>query len=351
MLKSTCPTTTTPATATSSRSGRYCGAAQIVRTRAVSSSRPNASCTSAMIASRSARAAGRTRTSRAKSPVGAEAFGSDIWENNSQGHRLPSRHLASRGCTPSEAMVEEDNNKAWRQRPLVSAELRFAIFVAPIGASLGVAIWVLHFLPQPRTHALLLVRWALSIASSTAALLAVDRLTRRLMPLAVMLKLSLAFPKEVPSRIKLARRVASTKKLEQLAERARREGISDEPSRAAVQILELIAAVEAHDRNTRGHSERVRLFVDLLGAELKLSTHDRDRLRWAALLHDVGKLMVPPEILRKPSKLTPPEWEHIHRHPEEGARLTTPLRAWLGDWAKAIEEHHERYDGEGYPRR
>jgi hypothetical protein len=94
----------------------------------------------------------------------------------------------------------------------------------------------------------------------------------------------------------------------------------------------------------------VRAFVDLLAKELKLSQADQDRLRWAALFHDIGKLNVPSSILRKPGKPTKTEWDTLKRHPVDGAKLIKPLAPWLGPWAMAVEQHHERFDGGGYPR-
>jgi putative nucleotidyltransferase with HDIG domain len=115
-------------------------------------------------------------------------------------------------------------------------------------------------------------------------------------------------------------------------------------------VLELVAALSVHDKQTRGHSERVRVFADLIATEMKLPPADRARLRWASLLHDIGKLVVPSEILSKPAKLNETERKNVERHPEEGARLIGPLRSWLGEWAAAVEHHHERWDGRGYPR-
>jgi HD-GYP domain-containing protein (c-di-GMP phosphodiesterase class II) len=83
---------------------------------------------------------------------------------------------------------------------------------------------------------------------------------------------------------------------------------------------------------------------------MNLHGDDRDRLRWSALLHDVGKLDVPVSVLNKAGPLDPRELQIVKRHPEDGARLTEPMHAWLGEWAGAIEEHHERWDGRGYPR-
>ena len=110
-------------------------------------------------------------------------------------------------------------------------------------------------------------------------------------------------------------------------------------------------ALSVHDKGTRGHSERVRVFADLIADELKIDKAGQARLRWAALLHDVGKLEVPKTLLNKPGKPDDEEWKILHRHPEEGARLVAPLLPWLGEWGRAVVEHHERYDGTGYPHR
>jgi hypothetical protein len=72
-------------------------------------------------------------------------------------------------------------------------------------------------------------------------------------------------------------------------------------------------------------------------------------LRWAALLHDIGKLTVRSDTLNKPEALDAAEWEAIQAHPHEGARLAAPLLDWLGPWGDAIAQHHERFDGAGYP--
>jgi hypothetical protein len=67
------------------------------------------------------------------------------------------------------------------------------------------------------------------------------------------------------------------------------------------------------------------------------------------LLHDIGKLRVPTATLNKPAKLSSPEWDVIRQHPQAGAELASALLPWLGEWGKAIAEHHERFDGTGYP--
>lgn len=237
----------------------------------------------------------------------------------------------------------------WRGRPVLSASLRLFIVLAPIGAAFGASVLCANGLPHADGGLELAINWIVTLLASTASLLGVDRAARRLLPLAVLLQLSLAFPKEAPSRFRIARRALNLRDLQARVETARREGVNTEPIQAASDMLALIAAVESHDRATRGHSERVRVLTDLVSEEMRLSPRDRDRLRWAALLHDVGKIAVPAKILNKPGKLTREEWEHIHRHPRVGSRLIAPLRAWLGEWAAAVEEHHERWDGKGYP--
>lgn len=125
--------------------------------------------------------------------------------------------------------------------------------------------------------------------------------------------------------------------------------VGETPAEAAERVLELVAALNAHDRITRGHSERVRAYTQMIAEELGLAAADVDLLHWAGLLHDIGKLEVPYEILNKTSRPTEEEWEILKAHPAAGAALVAPLNAWLGDWVRAVGEHHERWDGDGYP--
>ena len=81
-----------------------------------------------------------------------------------------------------------------------------------------------------------------------------------------------------------------------------------------------------HDRLTRGHSERVRAYSHMVGEELKITGAALDHLRWSALLHDIGKLLVSAEILNKPGKLTDAEFDAVKQHPEFGRELVHPAR-------------------------
>jgi putative nucleotidyltransferase with HDIG domain len=226
--------------------------------------------------------------------------------------------------------------------------VRALALMIPLCTSILFTILVRRAWPPPRGIAVLLY-WGLLIASSIAVVRWMDKLAKRLLPLATLLRLSLIFPDQAPSRFKVALRASTVRNAEQRLAKAKAEGISDEPTRATGEVLELIGTLTIHDRQTRGHCERVRGYTDLIAEELGLPEPDRNRLRWAALLHDVGKLHVSTTILNKPGKPTEEEWEELKRHPADGARITRSLRGWLGEWAPAIEQHHERWDGSGYP--
>jgi hypothetical protein len=95
----------------------------------------------------------------------------------------------------------------------------------------------------------------------------------------------------------------------------------------------------------------VRLYAELLGEELHLTDDERHRLQWAALIHDMGKITVPPEILNKKGKPNDAEWAILQSHPARGEELVAPVGEWLGEWIHAVGGHHERWDGTGYPRK
>jgi HD-GYP domain-containing protein (c-di-GMP phosphodiesterase class II) len=232
---------------------------------------------------------------------------------------------------------------------VLSKLVRFGVVAAPSAAGIGAGAALSRLLPRPTSVPRTLLWFTAVSAAMLLVILVVERAARRLLPLAALLNLSLLFPDKAPQRFAVARRVGRPRDLQRQLQEAREKGVEGGEVAYMQRVLELVAALSVHDRQTRGHSERVRVFADLIADEMKLPAPDRARLRWASLLHDIGKLLVPSEVLSKPAALNQAEWENVRRHPEEGARLIGPLRTWLGEWAAAVEHHHERWDGKGYP--
>src|SRR5580765_72803 len=113
-------------------------------------------------------------------------------------------------------------------------------------------------------------------------------------------------------------------------------------------IRMLAAAIDEKDPYTRGHSGRVAKYSTLIGRELGLSDEDLDKLRIAALLHDVGKIGVDDRVLKKPGALTAEEFELMKQHTVKGANIMRPV-SQLKEMLPGIELHHEHIDGRGYP--
>ena len=110
----------------------------------------------------------------------------------------------------------------------------------------------------------------------------------------------------------------------------------------------LVAAIDAKDPYTEGHSQRVSDFSVAIARELDLSTEMIHHIRIGSLLHDVGKIGVPDAILMKPGRLTSEEFNTIKKHPSIGANIMGNVRM-LHTELHALAEHHERLDGAGYP--
>ncbi|MFF1957680.1 HD-GYP domain-containing protein [Streptomyces sp. NPDC058220] len=113
-------------------------------------------------------------------------------------------------------------------------------------------------------------------------------------------------------------------------------------------IRALVQAVDIKDTYTRGHSERVGRASVLIAHEMGMERERIEVLRFAGILHDVGKLGVPTRVLRKDGPLTPEERRVIELHPEYGHEMVRGI-GFLGEARGAILHHHERLDGSGYP--
>lgn len=111
--------------------------------------------------------------------------------------------------------------------------------------------------------------------------------------------------------------------------------------------LDLASEIEQKDMYTREHCRRIERLALKIGERLRLSGGQLERLINAAYLHDLGKTVVPIEVLTKPGPLTEDEWEHIKKHPSAGRRMLQ--NTFLSEVGDIIEQHHEWEDGRGYP--
>jgi HD-GYP domain-containing protein (c-di-GMP phosphodiesterase class II) len=110
----------------------------------------------------------------------------------------------------------------------------------------------------------------------------------------------------------------------------------------------MIGILEIYDSYTKGHSENVARLASRLAAALKMNANDISRIYWTGLLHDLGKLLVPVTVLNKPGPLEDEEYEIIKKHPRWGYAVLSSS-ANLGEIARDVLHHHERWDGKGYP--
>ena len=113
-------------------------------------------------------------------------------------------------------------------------------------------------------------------------------------------------------------------------------------------VTALAEAIEKRDPYTGGHVQRVVLYSLLLGAEMGLGGQELEKLRLASTLHDVGKIAVPDDVLRKPAPLDAQEAAVMKRHTLDGADIVSRIRE-LREILPGVRSHHERLDGKGYP--
>lgn len=135
-----------------------------------------------------------------------------------------------------------------------------------------------------------------------------------------------------------------------------RKQLDEERSQSFKQIKETLEAtvnsiamiVESRDPYTTGHQRRVSILAKAIAAEMGLNHDESDFIGTAAIIHDIGKLSIPSEILTKPTKLTKLEFELIKTHPQSGYNILKDINF---PWpvATVIRQHHERMNGSGYP--
>ena len=162
------------------------------------------------------------------------------------------------------------------------------------------------------------------------------------------------FPEEAASRLDLVELADSRLRRAKAGEGTREALVESFRSkfagtRAGFPMLSaLVNAVDTKDRYTRRHSEDVLVYSLQIACELGLDEKTQQNVAVAALLHDVGKIGVPDDILRKPGHLTSEEFEAIQQHPDMGANIVGAVPGFE-EVLEAVRHHHERWDGGGYP--
>lgn len=114
-------------------------------------------------------------------------------------------------------------------------------------------------------------------------------------------------------------------------------------------VTSLAGAIDAKDPYTKGHSTSVSRYAEALARAVNLPENEVERIKVGALLHDVGKIGIPENVLKKPGKLTDEEWEIMKQHPTIGAEKVLAPNEALRDLIPIVKYHHERLDGKGYP--
>lgn len=124
--------------------------------------------------------------------------------------------------------------------------------------------------------------------------------------------------------------------------------LSEEQGDRITSIKTLISVINAKDKYTYGHSERVVLYSKIFARKVEMNEEDTKQLIYGAYMHDIGKINIPEDILNKNGKLTYEEYEIVKKHPRQGVEIIRTIDP-LGEVCAMIMSHHERYDGKGYP--
>jgi len=144
------------------------------------------------------------------------------------------------------------------------------------------------------------------------------------------------------------------RRLEQFTRSLAEDGAPGEeqtlPPAVVETVTSLALAIDAKDQYTQGHSQKVAAYSALLAQALKLKPEEVEEIRLAALLHDVGKVGIPEQILNKSGPLDASEWDTMKTHTLLGAKILEPLVA-MRDIRLMVKHHHEFFDGTGYPDR
>jgi hypothetical protein len=232
----------------------------------------------------------------------------------------------------------------WKNRPIAAGSLRAIATGSPIVAGYLVASLVGASLDSSSGW----VWWLAVLGSAVAGGCLTILLTVRFRLLAMLYELGLVFPGRAPDRWDVVKQAKDSIRLRRKLAGSS-IGRDQNIDAAAATVLAMAIALPRHDRLSSGYPHRVVDYSDLIARQLRISDEDRERLKWAALSHAIGKLLLDRDLLTKPGDLTPKEQESWETYPAKGMRLIGPMAAWLGGSATAVESHAENWDGSGFP--
>ena len=226
-------------------------------------------------------------------------------------------------------------SRSWAARPALAWCIRAGLVIIPLVAAWLSVRTAVRVVPRPAGLTRTIVWVAGAIALSMLVYQLVERALRRFSSLGMLFSLSLTFPDTAPSRLGAALRAGR---------------VDDLGGGSSERLAKLVATVARREGLMRGHGDRVRGYAEAIGHELGLDDDDLHRLRWVALLHDVGKLDVPTQILDRRGPIDDAERVAVQRHVEHADGYLGPYADFLGPWGDGAADHHERWDGSGYPR-
>jgi hypothetical protein len=234
----------------------------------------------------------------------------------------------------------------WKARPVLAWLIRAALVVVPLGVSWLSVRLAMRVVSRPDGVGPTIGWFLGAVVLSSIVFQVVRRVIGRFSSLGVLFSLSLTFPDAAPSRMRAFLRSGAEDGAEPIG-----IVVTSEFDAAMVtkRLAALVARVSRREARSGRHSDRVRGYAELIARELGLEEAEIERLSWATLLHDVGLLDVPQRILDSKGGLTPSDRAIVEQHPVHAIGHLAPFADWLGPWTGAATDHHERWDGTGYP--
>ncbi|MEZ5245861.1 MAG: HD-GYP domain-containing protein [Acidimicrobiales bacterium] len=246
---------------------------------------------------------------------------------------------------PPRAVVDPPQGE-WKARPLLAWMIRAGLIAVPLVISWLSVRFAMGLVRRPDGLGPSLGWFLGAVVLSSLVFQLVRRLIRRFSSLGVLFSLSLTFPDAAPSRMRAFLRSGADDERDRPATLT---GSQTDTAVTAKRLAALVTKVSRREVRSGRHSDRVRGYAELIAAELGLAQADIERLRWATLLHDVGMLDVPQRVLDTRGGLSAEDRVLVEQHPVHAIGHLAPFADWLGPWSGAATDHHERWDGSGYP--